>query len=142
MVENGFMWIYLVFLLVPLSRIVPRLLKKWKSKNSDISQQLPNDQFQFSNNTISESAREPPVARTQSESKPASIDMLVLGEINHGTKFFNSIQNKLGIDTDSLNSVLEDLENHGLIRVEQKQGLFGSKIELHVTDKGLKKFYS
>lgn len=142
MVENGFMWIYLVFLLIPLSRIVPRLLKKWKSKNSDISQQLPNDQFQFSNNTISESAREPPVARSQSESKPASIDMLVLGEINHGTKFFNSIQNKLGIDTDSLNSVLEDLENHGLIRVEQKQGLFGSKIELQVTDKGLKKFYS
>jgi len=29
-----------------------------------------------------------------------------------------------------------------LMQVDQKQGLFGQKIELHPTEKGIKKFYS
>lgn len=142
MAENGFMWIYLIFLLIPLSRILPRLIKKWKLKNSGIPQQSFDNSFQVSNNTVSESSRE--TFRTQSpkELKPKSTDMLVLGELNHGTKNFDTLQKKLGIDNETLNAVLEDLENQGLMRVEQKQGLFGPKIKLYPTEEGIKKYYS
>ena len=68
--------------------------------------------------------------------------MLVLGELNHGTKNFDVLQKNLGIDNKTLNSVLEDLENQGLMRVEQKQGLLGPKVELYPTEEGIKKYYS
>jgi hypothetical protein len=132
MAENGFIWIYLIFLLIPLSRILPRLVKKWKLKNSGIPQQ-PSD---------NESSRDTFRIQPQRESKPKSTDMLVLGELNHGTKNFDVLQKKLGIDNETLNSVLEDLENQRLIRVEQKQGLFGLKVELYPTGEGVKKYYS
>ena len=142
MAENGFMWIYLIFLLIPLSRILPRLIKKLKLKNSGIPQQSFDNQFQVSNNTVSESSRDTFRAQSPKELKPKSTDMLVLGELNHGTKNFDALQKKLGIDTETLNSVLEDLENQGLMRVEQKQGLLGPKIELYPTEEGIKKYYS
>ena len=142
MAENGFIWIYLIFLLIPLSRILPRLIKKWKLKNSGITQQPFDNQFQVSNNTVSESSRDTFRVQPQRESKPKSTDMLVLGELNNGTKNFDVLQKKLGIDNETLNSVLEDLENHGFLRVEQKQGFFGSKVELYATEEGVKKYYS
>ena len=142
MADNGFVWIYLIFLLIPLSRILPRLIKKWKLKNSGITQQQVDTQFQISNNTVSESSRDTFRVQPQIESKPKSTDMLVLGELNHGTKNFDVLQKKLGLDNETLNSVLEDLENQRLIRVEQRQGLFGSKVELYPTEDGVKKYYS
>ncbi|MEX2192677.1 MAG: winged helix-turn-helix transcriptional regulator [Nitrosarchaeum sp.] len=142
MAENGFVWIYLIFLLIPLSRILPRLIKKWKLKNSGIPQQPLDNQFQVSNNIISESSRETFRTQPQRESKPKSTDMLVLGELNHGTKNFDVLQKNLGIDNKTLNSVLEYLENQGLMRVEQKQGLLGPKVELYLTEEGIKKYYS
>jgi len=142
MAENGFIWIYLIFLLIPLSRILPRLIKKWKLKNSGVTQHPLDNQFQVSNNTISESSKDTFVAQPQRESKPKSMDMLVLSELNHGTKNFDVLQKKLGIDNEALNSILEDLENQGLMRVEQKQGLLGPKVELYPTEEGVKKYYS
>lgn len=142
MAENGFVWIYLIFLLIPLARILPRLIKKWKIKNSGTPQQPFDNQLQVSNNTISESSRETFKAQPQRELKPKSTDMLVLGELNHGTKNFDVLQKRLGIDNETLNSVLEDLENQGLMRVEQKQGLLGPKVELYPTEEGVKKYYS
>lgn len=44
-----------------------------------------------------------------------------------------------GIDIDTLNSVLEDLENKGFMRAKHKQGLFGPKVELYPTEEGIKK---
>jgi len=142
MAENEFVWIYLIFLLIPLARILPRLIKKWKIKKSGTSQQPFDYQLQVSNNTISESSRETFRAQPQRELKPKSTDMLVLGELNHGTKNFDVLQKRLGIDNETLNSVLEDLENEGLMRVEQKQGLLGPKVELYPTEEGVKKYYS
>jgi DNA-binding HxlR family transcriptional regulator len=91
---------------------------------------------------MSESSRGTFRAQSSEGSKPKSIDMLVLGELNNGTKNFDTLQKKLEIDNETLNSVLEKLENQGLIRVEQKQGLFGPKVELYPTEEGAKKYYS
>ena len=138
---TDFSWIYLlIFIIIPLSRIVPRLIAKRRMKNNP-SQTIQEKQFQptfgFSRPTQTEFS-EP----TKPTSKPQSKDMIVLGELNRGTKTFESIQKNTGIDSKELNSILEDLEKKDLIKVHQKQGFFGSKIELYPTDKGFSKYYS
>ena len=46
------------------------------------------------------------------------------------------------IDSKELDSILQQLEKRGLIKVIQKQGMFGPKTELYSTDKGFKEYYS
>ncbi|NIM25884.1 MAG: hypothetical protein GTN97_01965 [Nitrosopumilaceae archaeon] len=74
--------------------------------------------------------------------KPQSLEMLVLGELNRGVNNFNNIQKNLGIDAEKLDETLQSLEKQGLMKVQNKQGLFGQKIELIPTEEGFKKFYS
>ena len=63
-------------------------------------------------------------------------DVIVLGSIRRGKKKFSNIQNETRISPEELNSILEQLENNGFIKVEEKKGWFGKKIELKITDKG------
>ena len=63
-------------------------------------------------------------------------DVIVLGSIRRGKKKFSNIQNETRINPEELNSILEQLENSGFIKVEEKKGWFGKKIELKITDKG------
>jgi len=135
MAEEGFAWFYLViFLMIPLMRIIPRLLRRRKMKNIIPSQTSSGGQFEQGSDTIQEHARDP--------SKPKTKDMLVLGELNGGTKNFEGIKKNTALDSNELNSILEDLEKRGLIRVEQKKGLFGVKIELYATEKGFREYYT
>ena len=78
----------------------------------------------------------------QETTKPKSKNMLVLGELNKGTKTFEKVQKNTGIDGEELNKILEQLESQGLVKVQQKQGLFGLKIELYPTEKGFREYYS
>ena len=125
MAQDGFAWIYLVFfLIIPLSRIIPRLVQKWKMKNKETIDQYAQKSYESTNDTVSEPSRESFIEDIPSEMKPQSLDMLVLGELNRGVKNFNSIQKQ------------------ELMKVVHKQGVFGPKIELIPTEKGFKKFYS
>ena len=63
-------------------------------------------------------------------------DVIVLGSIRRGKRKFSNIQNETKITAEELNSILEDLENKGYIRVEEKKGWFGKKIELKITENG------
>ncbi len=65
-------------------------------------------------------------------------EIIVLGAIRAGITKFDKIQKIRHIDPDKLNSILENLENRTLIRVEEKKGLLGMKIEIGVTEKGSK----
>ena len=65
-------------------------------------------------------------------------DIIVLGAIRAGIKKFDKIQKIRHIDPDGLSSILENLENKSMIRVEEKKGLLGMKIEIVVTEKGSK----
>ena len=47
-----------------------------------------------------------------------------------------------GLDNEELDTILEDLEKNGLMKVVHKQGMFGPKTEIHPTDKGFKEYYS
>lgn len=71
------------------------------------------------------------------ESEPK--DLIVLGTIKHGIKNFDRIQKTTKIEPNELISILEELEKTGLIQTEEKKGLFGTKIEIIVTDKGSNK---
>ena len=80
--------------------------------------------------------------RRQENPKPKTKKMMVLGELNNGTRTFEKVQKNTSLDTEELNKILESLEEQGLLKVQQKQGLFGLKVELYPTEKGFKEYYS
>jgi len=144
MAEEGFAWFYLViFLMIPLMRIIPRLLRRRKMKNIIPSQTFSGGKFEQSNDTIQEHTRDPSIQEfARDPSKPKTKDMLVLGELNGGTKNCEGDKKNTDLNSDELNSILENLEKRGLIRVEQKKGLFGVKVELYSTEKGFREYYT
>lgn len=67
---------------------------------------------------------------------PEPKDVIVLGALKKGAKKFDKIRDATKIDPEELNSILERLEQRGLIEVREKKGLFGKKIEMVLTEKG------
>ena len=132
---TDFSWIYLlIFLIIPLTRILPRVIAKRRMKNNPPTQTIQRKNEQ----NYSDTEKTPKVGI----SKPQTKQMLVLGELNRGTKSFASLQKNTGFSNNELNSILEKLEKEGLMRVEKKQGLFGPKVELYPTERGFKEYYS
>ena len=68
--------------------------------------------------------------------KSDSKDLIVLGAIMRGERKFDKIKKTTQIDAKELNSILEKLEVQGLITVQEKKGLLGSKIEIFTTENG------
>lgn len=131
--DPNFSWIYLaIFLIIPLARIIPRLMarRRMRSEHSESLEKQPQQ-------TYERYAEEQKI-----EPKPQTKNMLVLGALNRGSKTFESIQKDTGLGNKELDKVLEDLEKKGLLVVRQKQGMLGTKIELLPTDKGFKEYYS
>ncbi len=146
MTTHDFSWIYLIFFLIPLARIVPRLIRKWRNKDMEGNQF--NQNFQKTEQIPNSFETPKSFERSQSFEKPRSpdksleLDMQVLAEINNGVRDFNQIQKNIGIDNQELEKILTDLENKGLMKVVKKSGLTGSKVEIHPTENGFKKFYT
>ena len=152
MAEGDFIWIYLVFFMIPLARVIPRLIRKWQNKNNPISENQYKQNFQspeqrqtpFERLETSEEResieREHSFGKSKSGEKPLDQKMMVLGEINRGIKDFNQIQRITNIDNQKLENILKGFEDNGLMRVVKKDGIMGSKIEMHPTEKGYKKF--
>ncbi len=65
-------------------------------------------------------------------------DIIVLAAIRAGINKFDKIQKISHIEPQELNSILEQLENRGFVRVEEKKGLLGVKVEIVITKKGSK----
>jgi len=130
MVEEGFSWIYLIFFLIPLARIIPRLVRKWRKGKGTFDE----NQFSPTNTEIEN--------RSESFERPQNKEMQVLGELNKGVKDFNKIQKNLGINNQELENILKDLEEQGLMKVVKRGGLVGTKLELYPTDKGFKRYYT
>jgi len=133
---DHFYWIWLIFLMIPLVRVIQRYIRKRNDPNYNTSSEkrVEMQLEKTSTNTI-----EKPVRNL---ARPETKDMLVLGELNRGVKSFEKIQKIIGLKRDELISILDDLEKRGLMRVEEKSGPFGPKVELYATDKGFKEYYS
>jgi len=67
-----------------------------------------------------------------------SKEIIVLGTIRAGIKKFEKIQKIRHVDPKKVDSILEQLENKGLVKIEEKKGFLGKKIEIEITDKGSK----
>jgi hypothetical protein len=89
-----------------------------------------------------ESSLHESIQKSPESARPQTKDMLVLGELYRGARTFESIKKNTGFSNDELNSILEDLEKQDMMRVEQKNGILGSKIEIYATEKGFKKYLS
>ena len=131
MADPNFSWIYLIiFLAIPLSRIIPRLIARQKMRRN------PSKHKEFEQSSDSYKKTQGVINPEIENQKPLSNDMMVLRELNQGVKKFENIQKNTGLDTNELELALEKLETKGLMKVVQKQGLFGPKIELHSTNNG------
>lgn len=135
MEDPNFSWVYLIiFLAIPLARIIPRILAK-KGIGVKSPQTIQENQFETDH---SEYLQKPQIEST----KPQTKNNLVLGALNRGSKTFEDIQKNTGLDNSELDTILEDLENNGLMKVIHKQGMLGPKTEILPTDKGFKEYYS
>ena len=136
---DHFYWIWAIFFIIPLVQIIKRYLRKRNIQNFSTSSQKDYVmQFKTNSSNIETSRRN----LLEPESKHETSDRQVLGELNRGAKNFEIIQKITGLKHDELSSVLKDLEKRGLMKVVEKSGLFGPKIELHVTEKGFREYYT
>lgn len=65
-------------------------------------------------------------------------DVIILSAISQGAKKFDKIVKKTKIDGQEVNTILERLEEKNMITIVEKKGLFGSKKEIVLTEKGNK----
>ena len=129
MADDGFAWIYLIFFLVPLVRIIPRIVRRWQKRDTVAENKFSQSNFESQH-------------KVDYSKEPQTIEMKVLRELNMQVKDFNKIQRNLGMDYQELENILKGFEEQGLMKVVEKTGIFGKRIELHPTEKGYKKYYS
>jgi len=136
-----FYWIWAIFFIIPLVSIIRRYLRKRNIQNfSKSSEQYHEMQFKTNSSRIETPRRN--LLEPEPEPKHETKDMQVFDVLNYGAENFEKIQKITGLKHDELVSILDDLEKRGLMIVKQKSGLFGPKVELHATDKGIKEYYS
>tara|TARA_Y100000590_G_scaffold306880_1_gene346392 strand:- start:224 stop:739 length:516 start_codon:yes stop_codon:yes gene_type:complete len=67
-------------------------------------------------------------------------ETVVLGAICRGNSKFTNISEVTKIEPKDLESILQKLENSGLIQVDEKKGWIGTKIEINPTNNGYREF--
>ena len=147
--EENYSWIYLlIFMIIPLARILPRLLRRAGLKQ-DISarpetprgnffqESPPADNFRESSSpdNFQESPR-----REEFSTKNWPKEKIVLGLLMTNISKFEELQKKGNISTNNLDTILRDLEKKGLMRPVEKSGPFGKSIQLKITEKGAAEF--
>ncbi len=126
------MWLYLaVFLAIPLVRVLPRIIRKLKSEYPG------EEEYSKAGGWNVRTTQRP-----DESLGPQNNDMLILGQMIAGAKTFEAIQKHTRLSDKRLDAELQDLESRGMIRVEQKQGLLGPRVEIHPTSKGLREFHN
>ena len=147
--EENYSWIYLlIFMIIPLARILPRLLRRAGLKQ-DISARpgTPRGNFfqesssadNFRESASPDNFQESP-RREEFSTKNWSKEKIVLGLLMTSISKFEELQKKGNISTNNLDTILQDLEKKGLMRPVEKSGPFGKSIQLKITEKGAAEF--
>ena len=137
---ESWQWIFIFFAVLMVARIVPRMLRKGKmnvQRGNVVATEQPSSETR-DQSFVKESKERSFVE----EAKPESKEMMVLGQINRGYKTFGEIRRTTGLNSEEISSILGDLEKRGLMKVEQKKGLVGIKVELLPTEKGYREYDS
>ena len=67
-------------------------------------------------------------------------ETVVLGVISRGITKFDKISREANVEPKDLEAILQKLENAGLIKVDEKKGWLGTKIEIKPTEEGYREF--
>tara|TARA_B100001250_G_scaffold192242_1_gene165257 strand:- start:158 stop:613 length:456 start_codon:yes stop_codon:yes gene_type:complete len=147
--EENYSWIYLlIFLIIPLARIVPRLLRRAGLKeNISARPESPRGNFfqessspdTFRESSSSDNFQESP-RREEFSTKNWPKEKIVLGLLLTNITKFEEIQKKGNLSTNNLDTILQDLEKKGLMQPVEKTGPFGKSIQLKITEKGAAEF--
>ncbi len=129
--DPSYYWLFMLFLLIPLSRIIVRLISRRGDYKVPYTERTRE---RYTNNGQDLKSYIDPSKRTR--------EMQVLGLIHQGANTFEKIQGSTNMDASDLESVLADLEARQMIKVREKRGVFGLRIELYATNKGFKEYYS
>jgi predicted transcriptional regulator len=146
--EENYSWIYLlIFLIIPLARILPRVLRRVGIKqNISTRPERPRGNFfqesssdNFHESSSSDNFQELP-RREEVSTKNWSKEKIVLGLLITNVSKFEEIQKRANLSTNNLDAILQDLEKKGFMRPEEKSGPFGKSIQLKITEKGAAEF--
>jgi len=147
--EENYSWIYLlIFLIIPLARIVPRLLRRAGLKeNISARPESPRGNFfqessspdTFRESSSSDNFQESP-RREEFSTKNWPKEKIVLGLLLTNISKFEELQKKGNLSTNNLDTILQDLEKKGLMQPVEKTGPFGKSIQLRITEKGAAEF--
>ena len=138
--EENYSWIYLlIFLIIPLARILPRILKRGGIKEK-ISTRLesPRGNF-FKESYSSDNFKESP-SREEFSTKNWSKEKIVLGLLMTNISKFEELQKRGNLSTNNLDRILQDFEKKGFMTSVEKSGPFGKSIQLKITEKGVGEF--
>ena len=153
--EENYSWIYLlIFLIIPLARILPRVLKRaglkqnisarpesprrnfFQESSPDNFQESSPDNFQESSpDNFQESPR-----KEEFSTKNWSKEKIVLGLLMTNISKFEELQKRANLSTNNLDTILQDLEKKRLMMPVEKSGPFGKSIQLKITEKGAAEF--
>ena len=145
--EENYSWIYLlIFLIIPLARILPRVLKRAglkqnistrpESPRRNFFQESSPDNFQESS---PDNFRESP-RKEEFSTKNWSKEKIVLGLLMTNISKFEELQKRANLSTNNLDTILQDLEKKRLMMPVEKSGPFGKSIQLKITEKGAAEF--
>ena len=147
--EIDYSWIFLlIFLIIPLARILPRILKRTGFKEN-ISARLesPRENFfkesdsadNFKESDYADNFEELP-SREESSTKNWSTEKIVLGLLMSDISKFEELQKRGNLSANNLDRILQNLEKKGFMTPVEKSGPFGTSIQLKITEKGANEF--
>ena len=150
--EPNYSWIYLlIFLMIPLARVLPRILRRaglkpniatrpetprgnfFKEPPSDNFTESPSDNFTES---PSDNFTESP-SREEFSTKNWPKEKIVLGLLMTNISKFEELQKRGNLSVNNLDRILQELERRGCMKPVEKSGPFGKSIELKITEKAL-----
>ena len=151
--EIDYSWIFLlIFLIIPLARILPRILKRTGFKEN-LSARLESPRENFfkesdSANNFEEipsreelpSREESPPTEEEFSTKDWSKEKIVLGLLMTSISKFEDLQKRGNLSTNNLDRILQNLEKKGFMTPVEKSGPFGTSIQLKITEKGASEF--
>ena len=138
--EENYSWIYLlIFLIIPLARILPRILKRGDLKKN-ISARLENPRGNFFKESFSSDNFKESPSREEFSTKNWSKEKIVLGLLMSDISKFEELQKRGNISTNNLDRILQNLEKKGFMTPVEKSGPFGKSVQLKITEKGAREF--
>ena len=148
--EENFSWIYLlIFLIIPLARILPRILKRGDlKKNLSARLESPRENFfkesdsanNFKESDSANNFKESPPTKEEFSTKDWPKEKIVLGLLMTSISKFEDLQKRGNLSTNNLDRILQNLEKKGFMTPVEKSGPFGKSVQLKITEKGAREF--